>query len=214
VSQIAVPAAAVIPHTIIAKPAVIKNLMTSCMDIGCQFCESSTMLTCTQCKHGFFLQDKRCFTQCPKDFVADIFRRICVPNRMATRYQQLAYIKAFSIGSCKNLCGEVSNDCSCHHTCMLQGNCCSDYNTCERLVTDNTGKKELCKSLDFCELCDFEASSLTCAKCNKDYFLNNGKCTGSCNSKQQAMTFNRVCKDIQSKLLHDKNYLYEWLTIN
>lgn len=173
------------------------------MDLGCQLCESSTALSCIDCRLGFFLHEQRCFTQCPINFVADIFKRKCIPNSMPTRYQQYVYIKAFSTGSCKNLCGEISNDCSCHHTCMLQGTCCSDYNDCEKLVTDNNGRKEICDQVKHCDLCDFNKSQLSCGQCDKKYFLSNGACASSCSDTQITMTDNRYCKDfVASK---DKN---------
>ena len=177
------------------------NLKTSCMDIGCQFCESSFEIYCKECKLGFFLheQEQRCFTQCPKNFVADIFRRKCIPNNSAIKYQQLVYIKSFSIGSCNNMCGEVVNDCSCHFTCMQSGNCCSDYNRCEQLITDNKGRKELCQQNKHCKLCDFKLSSNNCAKCDGNYFLNNGICTSSCDKNQLTMIDNKFCKNLQSK---------------
>ena len=78
---------------------------------------------------------------------------------------------------------------------MQQGNCCSDYNKCERLTTDNRGKEELCKQIPHCELCDYNSSSLTCAQCNKNYFLSNGTCASQCDKNQIVMIDNRFCKN-------------------
>ena len=68
---------------------------------------------------------------------------------------QVSYLKAFTVGSCKNLCGKVSTDCSCLPSCINQGNCCSDYHQCEYLINKNHMRQAECNSLNsYCELCD------------------------------------------------------------
>jgi hypothetical protein len=54
------------------------ELSNICHDIGCEFC-CDNGLTCKRCKHGFFLYQGKCYTVCPKNYVADIFKRICSP---------------------------------------------------------------------------------------------------------------------------------------
>jgi hypothetical protein len=45
----------------------------------CEICDKSTMKICHKCEKGFFKLKGKCFNTCPKNFVADIFRRECHP---------------------------------------------------------------------------------------------------------------------------------------
>lgn len=106
-------------------------------------------------------------------------------------------MKAFTTGSCKNLCGATSIDCSCNSSCVSQGNCCSDYYECENLLVNNKNRQIECQQrIDNCELCNFSNdpnAQPTCGLCKANYFLRNGKCTESCFPSDKLSMTNRLC---------------------
>jgi hypothetical protein len=109
----------------------------------------------------------------------------------------VVYLKAFSVGTCKNICGGQSVDCSCHPSCSASGTCCSDYQDCENLVSKNANKKSECNSFEpNCELCDF-GPNVTCAQCSNGFFLRNGQCVNSCFPSDRLTLPNKICKKNQ-----------------
>ena len=54
------------------------NTLTSdCLDLGCEWCDSASKSICKQCRHGFFNYNSKCFTVCPNNYIADIYKRKC-----------------------------------------------------------------------------------------------------------------------------------------
>lgn len=54
-----------------------KDHSTDCIENYCEFCDKSTRKTCLQCIKGFYKQMGKCLNTCPKNYVADIFKREC-----------------------------------------------------------------------------------------------------------------------------------------
>ena len=51
-----------------------------CMDndnMFCEICDKATRKICHKCDKGFYLLKGKCFNTCPKNYIADIFRREC-----------------------------------------------------------------------------------------------------------------------------------------
>ena len=107
----------------------------------------------------------------------------------------VVYMKAFSVGSCKNLCGGKSVDCSCHSSCASQGTCCSDYQDCETLSLINMNRKTECQAnAANCELCSFPLSGkVQCAQCSNGYSLRSGSCVESCFPSDKTIAQNKIC---------------------
>ena len=61
------------------------QLTNDCRDIGCQWCDLGTKMTCSECRHGFFLYQGKCYTSCPEGYIADIFKKICSPMNNSSR---------------------------------------------------------------------------------------------------------------------------------
>jgi hypothetical protein len=99
-------------------------------------------------------------------------------------------LKAFSIGSCKNMCGKQLPDCSCLASCSQIGNCCSDYRECELLLR-NPEKSQSCvaKKLN-CEMCSNEND---CVQCKPGLYLKNGDCTQQCELDDKVFKENMLC---------------------
>lgn len=108
---------------------------------------------------------------------------------------QITYLKAFTVGSCKNKCGGISQDCSCKDDCITKGDCCSDYQECQNLFKMNLNKKLDCSSkISNCELCDYSIfNKISCKQCNSKYFLRNGQCINSCYPSDQLLEKNKIC---------------------
>jgi len=56
-----------------------KNLSNNCSDLGCNWCDASMRNICFECRHGFFLYQENCYTTCPQNHYADIFKKKCIP---------------------------------------------------------------------------------------------------------------------------------------
>jgi hypothetical protein len=171
-----------------------KVLSSECRDVGCQWCDTNSKMICSECHHGFFLFDQKCYTSCPDGYTADVFKKSC--NKIQnTSITQVVYLKAFSVGSCKNLCGGKSIDCSCHPSCASKGDCCSDYQDCQNLELVNKNRISECISkIPNCEKCLFPLNgSMVCAQCSNGFFLRNGSCVNSCFPSDKMIDFNRIC---------------------
>lgn len=56
-----------------------KNLSNNCSDLGCNWCDANMRNICFECRHGFFLYQENCYTTCPQNHYADIFKKKCIP---------------------------------------------------------------------------------------------------------------------------------------
>jgi hypothetical protein len=181
------------------------NLTNNCQESSCQWCDINQLSICKQCKRGWLLYSDKCFTTCPKDSIADVFHRKCDPLDNINIFSQMSYLKSFSTGSCKNLCGKKSLDCSCLPSCTSEGTCCSDYQICESAIIKNTNRYAECFSGNpKCDLCDnFEkipdpsdpAKLLPykCFKCREGLYLREGVCLQNCQGTDKLMALNKVC---------------------
>jgi hypothetical protein len=112
-------------------------------------------------------------------------------------------MKAFSVGSCRNICGGLSSDCSCKATCLSEGNCCSDYFICEDLINKNILKQNECSVLNSkCDLCE-DFVSPRCGKCKPSLFNRNGECLQSCYADDTVNTHNKICIPKQQCNVHN-----------
>lgn len=128
---------------------------------------------------------------------------------------QISYVKAFSLGSCKNLCGKTSTDCSCTKTCINEGNCCADYNYCENLYKINLNKNHDCyQGNPNCDLCENfvrknDPSDISkiipfkCGKCREGFYLKYGECKEKCDSSDKIITPNQICFDTMNCLVEN-----------
>lgn len=64
----------------------INNLCNKCFDISCEYCNPNKIQVCQKCRHGFYLQMGKCFTRCPINYVADIYRGTCNPLDNTGKY--------------------------------------------------------------------------------------------------------------------------------
>jgi len=161
------------------------NLLSSCSDTNCRWCNRVSG-TCEDCQYGFFLYAGRCLTSCQIGLVANNYRRICEPLTTISKYfllkiavtdnRPVVYIKAYSTGSCYNMCGRILSDCSCEKSCVLTGRCCSDYNGCDRLVISTSSTN--CRHIPNCYLCNTITNQ--CGQCEPNYYLLNGRCVSNC----------------------------------
>jgi hypothetical protein len=55
----------------------MSNLTNNCIELGCEWCTITNNLICKQCRHGYYLFDNKCYSVCPMNYVADIFKRVC-----------------------------------------------------------------------------------------------------------------------------------------
>ena len=158
---------------------------TSCNVANCMFCNALTPDTCLKCNTGFYLNGSSCTNQCPQGKIADTLRKRCADVSIAN--QNIISSKAYSIGSCLNMCGRIltatSNlmDCSCDAACILRGDCCNDYNTvnCPLLIDKSKSVIQQCQSVSLCELCDpseKNGASPMCMQCQYGAFLYQGAC--------------------------------------
>jgi len=56
-----------------------KDLSNECSDLGCNWCDIKSRNYCYECRHGFFLFQESCYTVCPQNHYADIFKKKCIP---------------------------------------------------------------------------------------------------------------------------------------
>jgi hypothetical protein len=64
-----------------------KDLTNVCPDLGCDWCKLTNNAICMQCRHGYYAFNQQCYTVCPKDYVADIFRRTCNPLNINSNFK-------------------------------------------------------------------------------------------------------------------------------
>lgn len=56
-----------------------QQLTNDCPDYGCEWCNGNNKYICSECRHGFFLFQDKCYTVCPDNYSADIFKKKCSP---------------------------------------------------------------------------------------------------------------------------------------
>ena len=106
------------------------------------------------------------------------------------------------MGSCKNLCGKVSSDCSCLPSCISEGNCCSDYHLCENLINKNILRQSECNKINpKCDLCEDFSPQAKCGKCKEGLFNRSGECLQSCFNDDTVMPLNKICIPNQNCLV-------------
>jgi hypothetical protein len=180
-----------------------------CHDLNCDICDKITQSQCTLCRLGFYLLQGKCVNVCPQDHIADAFSRQCVGSSIRQRntFSRVTYLKAFSIGSCKNICGKRAEDCSCQGDCVHYGDCCSDYRDCELLIRKNTMfNNPLCeKKNPNCELCsDMDNDlNLSCSQCKPGLWLKDENCYQSCEQGDRILKNNLYCFRVNKCLVEN-----------
>ena len=162
-----------------------------CSDQKCETCLQADPTACVRCTKKTFLHNHRCLLTCPLNTFADLFLRKCLPTSKENKDNHFFNTKAYSLGSCENICGKnIISDCSCDRKCILKGDCCSDYSSsCENLYTNNLLFN--CHSMrNNCLLC---FSNTQCGQCEKGYWLRNGECVKQCYQSDIEKTSNKVC---------------------
>ena len=53
------------------------HLSSDCLDLGCEWCDTASKAICHQCRHGFYNYNSKCYTVCPYNYIADIYKRKC-----------------------------------------------------------------------------------------------------------------------------------------
>ena len=72
-----------------------------------------------QCPHNHFLyNNSMCVEACPNGYINNILSHRCVQFFTKRNSTDYSFIKVNSLGSCDNLCGVVSTDCSCKQNCI------------------------------------------------------------------------------------------------
>lgn len=191
-------------------PITVPTPIIECADIACEICDIQTKMKCLKCFHGFYSLDNKCYKSCPVNYIADIFKRQCVlvASNNQNTFSRITYLKAFSTGSCINMCGRVSEDCSCQQDCKQLGNCCSDYYICEDLYKKNLNKGEECQSKNpTCELCSDmnNGANTKCSQCKAGYYLRNEECVSICDQYDKVFTNSMTCVKGQRCLVENCN---------
>lgn len=173
-------------------------LISTCSDIACSYCDPVFTGKCMKCATGFFLAGDSCVSYCPDGFVSDILRLKCI--EVATVTTEIVYTKAYSFGSCRNMCGKMVQDCSCSPSCKSRGNCCTDYDVvnCDGIMEKSSKvTAETCSKTDNCEFCDNNLTlgdgNQKCNQCKESYYLLDGRCYSSCPEGTSADVINYVC---------------------
>jgi hypothetical protein len=60
-------------------------LSNSCTDLGCKWCDLPSGSICSECHHGFYLYNGSCYTICPENYVADVFKNKCTPITVSSK---------------------------------------------------------------------------------------------------------------------------------
>lgn len=174
-----------------------KQFHHHCTVQNCVKCSPSNPHSCIQCNHKTFLYNNTCLYTCPINTFSDIKTFTCVPLNNDNIHNHFFNTKTYSIGSCSNICGKSSIDCSCEATCISLGNCCSDYsNKCEQLYMKNNMYN--CTTIPHCLFCE---SDLHCGQCQSGYWLYQGTCIQSCSTDDYVNEHNYICERINSSCL-------------
>jgi hypothetical protein len=174
------------------------NTTDKCNIANCATCNSEN---CLKCNPGYFLHENKCLDYCPENYLADILRQKCM-NENST---DVVYSMAYSIGSCKNMCGKTVKDCSCLPTCKRSGNCCSDYDfvKCDNIYSKSleVNQDDIPKNCEYAEkVTQGDKVEYKCNQCNDNSFFVKGKCLDSCPEGSLANLISRYCKENISNL--------------
>lgn len=181
------------------------SLIVTCADPNCFYCNGLFPDECKKCATGYFLTANRCEEYCPEGYLADVLREKCVP--VLPGVNDVYTSKAYSIGSCKNMCGKgMVMDCSCLASCKSSGNCCTDYNVekCDYIIDKANISAQGCKEVEGCDLCDnisMVGAKLKCNQCSDNYYLYKGQCFRQCPADTDSDYTNKICKDRQGILV-------------
>jgi hypothetical protein len=183
-----------------------KDLSTRCDDYHCQNCDPLYPNLCYKCATGFYLNGRSCLYECPKGYVTDVLRQICIREQILD--STTLFSKTYTIGSCYNKCGNPSVvDCSCSSECKKSGTCCFDYAdvNCDGLIDKGKVVAEECNFTNKdCDICDKNiriGSTLKCNQCKQKFFLHQGKCIKKCPSHTKEDSNNFICKEMQCKII-------------
>jgi hypothetical protein len=155
-------------------------------------CDKCDKVKCFKCEPGYFLHKDRCISACPDKFNADILRQKC----MHKDSPDVVYNVAYSIGSCKNMCGKIVKDCSCEETCKQNGNCCTDYDNmkCEYIFDMALEVKD---KVENCEYAENIENGVKCNQCDIESYFYKNKCLDRCPKDYIINKINRYCKKPQ-----------------
>ena len=146
-----------------------------------------------QCPHNHFLyNNSMCVESCPNGYINDILSHKCVQFFIRRNTTDYSYIKVNSLGSCDNLCGVVSTDCSCKQSCIDNKNCCKDFKKCEDLFEKNQLRQGECSFISNCELCD-SFNGIVCGKCKEGFFMKDNQCVSKCDTNDRVILPNKIC---------------------
>jgi hypothetical protein len=158
------------------------EFFSNCFEYNCQYCDINDNTICNKCFTGFYLHNGKCVDRCPKQYLADTITYTCVHYKTGG----VNYLMKYSIGSCLNICGYKSTDCSCSKNCKQTGTCCTDYilHNCGRVFEKGLKVKQECIKTEGCELCDDvslnEDNLYLCNQCLPAYKYYNNKCFKEC----------------------------------
>jgi hypothetical protein len=119
---------------------------------------------------------------------------------VASYSTEIIFTKAYSLGSCLNMCGKAIQDCSCSSSCKLKGDCCTDYDTigCDLIVSKAAKvNKDDCNKNANCSMCDdtlkLGDDTIKCNQCQDGFYLLDGRCYQKCPEGTNADDVNFVC---------------------
>jgi proprotein convertase subtilisin/kexin type 5 len=175
-------------------------------DSSCDLCLAENTSKCIKCSSGYYLEQDQCLTNCPQGKIADILRSKCM-TKQESESMDVVFSKAYSLGSCRNMCGKLVQDCSCTSYCKLKGNCCTDYEVvnCD-IIMENTKNLDQasCKSSG-CETCELiKKTNSTINNTYDSQTLNNSSSNGFNNSRSNSsMNSQIICTQCpEDKFLH------------
>lgn len=186
----------------------LTKVETSCSDKSCMYCNQLDPENCLKCSTSYFLKDQKCVNFCPEAFYADTLRGRCVSDQIEN--QDVNFMRAYTTGSCKNMCGRNLNnspnllDCCCDTACKNRGDCCSDYvsHKCDNLIDRAKMVKTECRTVPGCDLCDAVdkvEGFLKCNQCESDLYLYLGKCFRKCPPETYKDEVTKTCHKIPRK---------------
>ncbi|EGR29062.1 zinc finger lsd1 subclass family protein, putative, partial [Ichthyophthirius multifiliis] len=127
-------------------------------------------MSCDQCKSGYFYDDSKCITSCPKGKYADISKRTC--------------------NNCNNKCATCSNAKDCD-TCFE--NRVTRACECPANTYDSLDYKKACTICSTISIGCSNCNATTCLACLTTYFLEGNSCVKNCPPGKYGNTTNRQC---------------------
>jgi hypothetical protein len=166
------------------------HFVSICSIKNCAKCDTDK---CYRCKEGHYLNNEKCISKCPDNYYADILRQKCMHKETS----DLVYNVAYSIGSCKNMCGKTVKDCSCKPICKNLGNCCTDY---DHVKCDYIFDKalEVTEKPTNCIYAENIEGGVKCNQCDGETYFYQDKCLEKCPTNYIFSNTNRYCRKPQS----------------